>query len=69
MAQVRIVNALAGLALVAACASEPVAIVGTEGQRIDVAVGQELNVTLGTDRKSTRLNSSHVIVSRMPSSA
>ena len=30
---------------------------------------QELNLLLNADRKSTRLNSSHEFVSRMPSSA
>ena len=30
---------------------------------------EELNQILGTDRKSTRLNSSHLKLSRMPSSA
>ena len=35
----------------------------------DVQVGQQLQAMNGGDRKSTRLNSSHTDISRMPSSA
>ena len=41
---------------------------GALGPRVAVALSGVLNL-VGADRKSTRLNSSHEFVSRMPSSA
>ena len=43
----------------------------TDGAKAKVftKIGREISVAVRTDRKSTRLNSSHIPLSRMPSSA
>ena len=40
-----------------------------DGMRYKVSVGLDVDEQTITDRKSTRLNSSHDVISRMPSSA
>ena len=45
------------------------AIVPTKSSKITVLARKAYNVLLYIDRKSTRLNSSHLRLSRMPSSA
>ena len=41
----------------------------TEKERVGLNEGDEIEVYVSRDRKSTRLNSSHTDISRMPSSA
>ena len=54
-------------------AAEPVAASVSSDDKLSPeeadALGEVANISMGTDRKSTRLNSSHNVASRMPSSA
>jgi pyruvate dehydrogenase E2 component (dihydrolipoamide acetyltransferase) len=48
---------------------QPVAIIGNKGDDITALLAQVSGGLASPDRKSTRLNSSHRLTSRMPSSA
>ena len=64
----RIVVTLAAFVVLSAGAALPVSALSLEEAKTKGLVGEKPSGYLG-DRKSTRLNSSHVSESRMPSSA